>query len=309
MWAHARRRIDEGKLVVLTRSAGSIVVGATVDVSSERPAMWKGEATGLRLAPNLAFIPHFHLPHVNRILHSERWRSSVGRAQWTKEDFIAELQAHESETGIRGVPLREGWFAVYDGSRRRGERWRTHEGPAEYSLPRWLCPVVQALERPFWAVCADGHQTCIRRVATSRTKLNQRECRSHRIPVSRTLLKAAHSREWPLSPWLPGCPARPSSPPPTAVGSLCDSCTGTARRCSGRLNSRGERRWRPGDRSAPLVSQPSGSLATRSSCWQRSFSRRGAPGSSGRQHVPGGSASGQVPPVGRPLGMCAGCCH
>lgn len=64
VWAHARRRINAGNLVVLTRSAGSIVVGATVDVTTERPSGWRGDTTGLGLAPKLAFIPHFYLPQV-----------------------------------------------------------------------------------------------------------------------------------------------------------------------------------------------------------------------------------------------------
>ena len=152
VWKHAARRIDEGKLVVLTRSAGTIVVGATIDVSPERPERWRGDVAGLGLARHLAFIPHFHLPHVNRLVHSERWRGSVDRAQWTKADFLRALQARERKTGIQGVPLREGWFVAHDGSRQADKRWIAYEGPASYRLPGWLSAVVQRLEKPYWDV-------------------------------------------------------------------------------------------------------------------------------------------------------------
>ena len=75
VWGHARTRIDTGELVLLTRSAGTIITGATVDVSTERPRGWSGDPTGLHLAPaNLAFIPHYHLPHIDRLKHTKEWR-------------------------------------------------------------------------------------------------------------------------------------------------------------------------------------------------------------------------------------------
>lgn len=150
VWAHARRRIDRGELLVLTRSAGSIVVGATVDVSTERPKGWRGDAAGLGLAPRLAFIPHFHLPHAERIVHGERWRAAVAVQAWSKEDFLLELVAREQTTGVRGVPLREGWFMAHDGAQPPATRWTTYEGPAAYRLPSWLGRIVQRLDPPFW---------------------------------------------------------------------------------------------------------------------------------------------------------------
>ena len=94
VWAHAKARIDSGDLVVLTRSAGTIVVGATVDVSTERPEGWSGDPTGLCLPPApLAFIPHYHLPQQQWIRHSKEWRESTSKGQWCKEDFLAALDA------------------------------------------------------------------------------------------------------------------------------------------------------------------------------------------------------------------------
>lgn len=75
VWGHAQARIATGELVLLTRSAGTIITGATVDVSTERPPDWSGDPTGLQLAPaNLTFIPHYHLPHIDRLEHAKEWR-------------------------------------------------------------------------------------------------------------------------------------------------------------------------------------------------------------------------------------------
>jgi hypothetical protein len=53
VWAHARRRINAGNLVVLTRSAGSIVVGATVDVTTR--SRRSGQAAGAAIRPASAW--------------------------------------------------------------------------------------------------------------------------------------------------------------------------------------------------------------------------------------------------------------
>lgn len=59
VWQHALTRIRAGELTLITRSAGTIVAGATVDISTERPTDWSGDPTGLCVAPaGLAFIPH-----------------------------------------------------------------------------------------------------------------------------------------------------------------------------------------------------------------------------------------------------------
>ena len=47
VWQHALARIRAGELTLITRSAGTIVAGATVDISTERPADWSGDPAGL----------------------------------------------------------------------------------------------------------------------------------------------------------------------------------------------------------------------------------------------------------------------
>ena len=88
---------------------------------------------------------------MNRLLHSEEWRLDVGRQQWSKDDFLAELASKERVTGIKGVPLREGWFVAYNGEKSSAsERWLTHEGPEDYRLPRVVSSIVGYCDKPVW---------------------------------------------------------------------------------------------------------------------------------------------------------------
>ena len=48
----------------------------------------------------LAFIPHFHLPHVDRLVHSERWRGAVSRSQWSKGDFLVAMLSREAAVRV-----------------------------------------------------------------------------------------------------------------------------------------------------------------------------------------------------------------
>jgi len=144
IWAHALPRIESGELVVLTRSAGSIVAGATIDVSRERPKGWQGDPTGLCLAPGqLAFVPHYHLPQLSRVEHSRFYSKLIkDRSRWTQDDFLAALETDE----ITPVPIREGWFLAFD-----GPSVMRYQGPASFKLPYSLAVLVQCLEQPYYS--------------------------------------------------------------------------------------------------------------------------------------------------------------
>ena len=190
VWQHALSRIEAGELVLITRSAGTIVAGTTVDVSTERPADWDGDPTGLCVAPaGLAFIPHYHLPHVDWLRHSKEWRHEQEKQHWTKEDFIAALAEASARADWASLSARarltqqhtEGSVNVADAaraavaekkanearsSRVRGvplrEGWfiafdgnsifKYHEGPKRGHLPRAASAAAKSLEGTFWNV-------------------------------------------------------------------------------------------------------------------------------------------------------------
>ena len=116
VWALLRAKVMAGELVYISRSAGTIVTGANIDVTAEFDMTASQSVAGLDLQRGLVPRPHYRraaeAPHKFR-------EPGAPRATWSHDEFFANLESAHGVTPDRIVPLKDGEFLMQKGGEMR----------------------------------------------------------------------------------------------------------------------------------------------------------------------------------------------